>query len=61
MTPTVSLITLTVTALSQNYMFASLNKEDLEELSSKMEIIDVAQGEDVITQGTRPIEFGSIS
>lgn len=42
-----------VTALSQNYMFASLNKEDLEELSSKMEIIDVAQGEDVITQGHR--------
>ena len=40
-----------VTALSQNYMFASLKTKDLDELSSKMEIIRVAKGEDIITQG----------
>lgn len=38
-------------ALKENYMFASLSKNDLELLALKMEEIDIAKGENVITQG----------
>lgn len=40
-----------VTAVSQNYIFASLNHEDLDEIVLCMESVDVTAGENVVTQG----------
>jgi len=38
-------------AISSNYIFASLNAQDLDSLASSMEILDVSAGENIITQG----------
>lgn len=38
-------------AISQNYIFASLNKEDLDDVVMSMEIVDVSAGENIVTQG----------
>jgi hypothetical protein len=37
--------------LNQNYIFATLDERDKEDLMLSMEQIEVAKGEDVITQG----------
>jgi hypothetical protein len=42
-----------VSAISQNYIFASLNHEDLDEVVQCMETVDVSAGENVVTQGTK--------
>lgn len=40
-----------VSAISQNYIFASLNGEDLDEIVLCMESVEVGAGENVVTQG----------
>lgn len=44
----------TVTAVSQNYIFASMNSEDIDQVILSMEIVEVSAGDNVVTQG---IEF----
>lgn len=43
--------TSTVTALRNNFTFATLTDSDLEELMVSMEIVEVTPGENIITQG----------
>lgn len=38
-------------AIQSNYIFASLNAQDLNSLALCMEIVDVSAGENIITQG----------
>jgi hypothetical protein len=40
-----------VAAISQNYIFASLNKDDLDDVVNSMEILQVSAGENIVTQG----------
>lgn len=40
-----------MTAITSNYIFASLNAQDLNNLAMSMEIVDVSAGENIITQG----------
>lgn len=40
-----------VAAITSNYIFASLNAQDLNSLAMCMEIVDVSAGENIITQG----------
>jgi hypothetical protein len=40
-----------VNSLSQNYIFASLTKEDLDQVAATMDIVSVSQGENIVTQG----------
>ena len=42
-----------VAAISQNYIFASLNPEDLDEVVLCMESVEVSAGENVVTQGQK--------
>jgi hypothetical protein len=44
-----------VAALVQNYIFASLNEADLQELALAMETVQVSGGENIIAQGKQYI------
>jgi hypothetical protein len=46
-----SIVVNTGTALAQNFVFDSLDEMDLRVLVNAMEIVQIAQGENVITQG----------
>jgi hypothetical protein len=45
------LCSLLVATISQNYIFASLNEQDLSDLTASMDIVEVTAGENIITQG----------
>jgi CRP-like cAMP-binding protein/tRNA A-37 threonylcarbamoyl transferase component Bud32 len=50
-----------MTALTQNYMFASLNESDLDLIALRMEIVTIAKGESIITQGKDGENFYIVS
>jgi hypothetical protein len=50
-----------VATISQNYIFASLNEQDLNDLTASMDIVEVTAGENIITQGDKmPSYFANV-